>query len=150
MPFFGQADLSACFTQNFFHTEEFKFGVILLFSQLCNCTSTVFYLPVTMFQYITERLVMEKLWECYYSVNNGLEEVKGICLQNWKTITFLHIEFRKMNDEVQIFLSYTNDSIDNVTPMYVTDALAFMDYCQFFYRRFVSAVLETNNYIYEI
>ena len=149
MPSFGKLDLTSCFATNFFQTEESQFGVIMLFSQVCNCTSTVFYIPVILFQYITERLLMEKMWECFYMLVNGLEDERTICVQNWQTSTFFNIVFQKQNDEVYVFLSYTNNAVAHSTPTYRTIALDFLDYCQFFYRRFVGAVLETNNYIYE-
>ena len=149
MPAFGVLEPSSCFSKNFFQSEESQFGLVMLFSQMCNCTSTVFYLPVTLFQYITDRLLMEKMWECYYAVYNGLEEERTICVQNWKTSTFFNLVFRQQHEHVQLCLSYTNSFEPHRTPRYRTNALDFLDYCQFFYRRFVNPVLETNNYVYE-
>ena len=152
LPKFGALDLISCFTVNFFYTEEYPLGVILLFNQLCNCISSVFYLPVTMFQYICEYMMMEKLWECYYDVlkSDRNECSREIKVQNWKTSTILNIRLKKQYDVVRICLSYIDcGNLNGTTRNYSTDALSFLDYCQFFYRRFVNPVLETNNYAYD-
>ena len=150
LPYFGTLDVGSCFSVNFFQAEEYQFGVIVLYNQLCNCTSSSFYIPVTMFQYITERALMDKLWSCYYGVYNETSEAsqREIQIRNWKTATTLTIIIKRQHEQIRLCLIYINEHL-NCTPTFSTDALSFIDYCQFFYRRFVSSVLETNNYIYE-
>ena len=152
LPIFGSLNLQSCFKVNFFHIEEYPLGVILLFNQLCNCTSSLFYIPVTMFQFITERIVMDKLWGAYYDILKTEEEstYSDIQIQNWKTNTILNIRIKRQHEQVRLTLTYIDPSaLNKKIPSYSTDALSFLDYCQFFYHRFITPVIETNNYIYD-
>lgn len=154
VPMFGACSVETCYNENFFESAERDLGILLLFKELCNCASIAFYIPTIMFQFLTERKTVEKMWQSYYTILNNREPSKIIGLHNWKTETILYIEFihPEKFDKVMVYLSYKNNrnKKSESMPGFITDALAFLDYCSFFYNRFVSDVLETNNYVLDV